>query len=35
MDAVDSSELVESYPEDKCLPSYLLLARPAGGAIHV
>jgi hypothetical protein len=35
LDAVDSYELVESYPEDKYLPSYLLLARPAGGAIHV
>jgi hypothetical protein len=35
LDAVDSYELVESYPDDKYLPSYLLLARPAGGAIHV
>jgi hypothetical protein len=33
--AVDSYELVESYPDDKYLPSYLLLARPPGGAIHV
>ena len=35
LDAVDSYEVVEAYPDDKYLPSYLLLARPAGDAIHV
>jgi hypothetical protein len=35
LDSVDSYELVESYPDDKYLPSYLVLARPAGGTIHV
>ncbi len=28
-------EIIESYPEDKYLPSYLVLARPAGDAVHV
>jgi hypothetical protein len=27
LDAVDSYEIVESYPDDKYLPSYLVLAR--------
>jgi len=35
LDAVDSYEVVESYPDDKYLPSYLVLARQAGDAIHV
>jgi hypothetical protein len=35
LDSADSFELVESYPEDKYLPSYLFLARPLGDAIHV
>ena len=35
LDAVDSYEIVESYPDDKYLPSYLVLARLAGDAIHV
>lgn len=35
LEAVDSYEIVESYPEDKYLPSYLVLARPVGDAIHV
>jgi hypothetical protein len=35
LDAVDSYEMVESYPDDKYLPSYLVLARLAGDAIHV
>jgi len=35
LDAVDSYEIVESYPDDKYLPSYLLLGRMAGDAIHV
>ena len=33
--SVDSYELVESYPDDKYLPSYLFLARPPGDAIRV
>ena len=35
LDAVDSYEIVESYPGDKYLPSYLVLARLADDAIHV
>lgn len=35
LDAVDSYEVVESYPDDKYLPSYLVLARLAGDALHV
>ncbi len=35
LDAVDSYELVESYPDDKYLPSHLFPARPLGDAIHV
>lgn len=35
LDAVDSYEILESYPDDKYLPSYLVLARLAGDAIHV
>jgi hypothetical protein len=35
LDAVDSYEIVESYPGDKYLPSYLVLARRSGDAIHV
>ena len=33
--AVESYEIVEAYPDDKYLPSYLVLARLAGHAIHV
>jgi hypothetical protein len=32
LDAVDSYQVVESYPEDKYLPSYLILAE---GAFHI
>jgi len=32
---VDTYTIIESYPEDKYLPSYLLLATPAGHAFHV
>ena len=35
LDAVDSYEIVESYPDDKYLPSYLVLARLTGDEIHV
>lgn len=30
VDSVDSYEIVEEYPEDRHLPSYLVLARPGG-----
>lgn len=33
--AVDSYEVVESYPDDRYLPSYLVLGRLAGDAVHV
>ncbi len=33
--AVASYELVEAYPDDKHLPSYLILARHDGDAFHV
>lgn len=32
--AVDTFELVEAYPEDKYLPSYLLLGRAGTDAFH-
>lgn len=35
LDAVESYEIVESYPDDKYLPSYLVLARLGGDAMHV
>jgi len=33
--AANSYELVESYPDDKYLPSYLVLARQGQEAFHV
>ncbi len=33
--AVDTFELVEAYPDDKYLPSYLLLGRAGADAFHV
>ncbi len=33
--AVASYELVEAYPDDKYLPSYLILARHDADAFHV
>jgi hypothetical protein len=33
--AVDTFEVVEAYPEDKYLPSYLLLGRAGPDAFHV
>jgi hypothetical protein len=33
--AVDTFELVEAYPDDKHLPSYLLLGRVGPDAFHV
>ena len=35
LEAADTLELVEAYPHDKYLPSYLLLGRAAGDALHV
>lgn len=35
LDAVESYEIIEAYPEDKYLPSYLVLGRLAGEAFHV
>lgn len=33
--AVDSYEIIEPYPEDKYLPSYLVLAKHEGYGFHV
>lgn len=33
--AVDGYEIIESYPDDKYLPSYLVLAQQAPDAFHV
>lgn len=33
--AVYSYEIIESYPDDKYLPSYLILATTEGAAFHV
>ena len=33
--AVSTYQLVEAYPDDKYLPSYLILARHASDAFHV
>ena len=35
LDSMESYEIVEQYPEDKYLPSFLVLAKPIGDAIHV
>ena len=35
LEAVDSYELVEAYPDDKYLPSYLVLAQGEGQQFHV
>jgi hypothetical protein len=35
LDSVDSYEIVESYPDDKYLPSYLVLTHSADEPIHV
>ena len=35
LDAVGSYEMVEAYPGNKYLPSYLVLAKSAGEAFHV
>jgi hypothetical protein len=35
LDTVETYELVESYPQDKYLPSYLVLAHDSSEALHV
>jgi hypothetical protein len=35
IEAADSYEMVEAYPDDKYLPSYLLRGDSAGGTFHV
>lgn len=35
LDAVDTYELVEAYPQDKYLPSYLVLAHDGSNVFHV
>ena len=35
LDAVDSFEIIESYPEDKYLPSYLVYARSTDSVFYV
>ena len=35
LDAMDRYEMIESYPMDKCLPSYLVLARHGDKTFHV
>ena len=33
-ESVDTYEIVEAYPQDKYLPSYLVLAQHGSGAFH-
>jgi hypothetical protein len=33
--AVDTYEVIERYPDDKCFPSYLVLGHDNIGALHV
>jgi uncharacterized protein DUF4258 len=35
LEAVEAYELIESYPEDKYLPSYLVRSEDARGVFHV
>lgn len=35
IEAVASYEIIESYPADKYLPSYLVLARWGGNSLHI
>ena len=35
MEEVDTYEIIESYPEDKYLPSYLVYAVSGGEVFHV
>ena len=34
-EAIESYEIIESYPDDKYLPSYLVWATSGGGPFHV
>jgi len=35
LDAIDSFEIIEEYPKDKYLPSYLIYAESGGSPIHL
>lgn len=35
LEAMDHYEIIEAYPQDKYLPSYLALAKHGGSAFHV
>lgn len=35
LSSVDSYEIIEEYPEDKYLPSYLVYAKGQGQIIHI
>ena len=35
LEATETYEIMESYPEDKYLPSYLVWARSESGPFHV
>jgi len=35
LDSIDSFKLIEEYPDDKYLPSYLIYAEYEGEAFHV
>ncbi len=35
LDAVDTYEIIEEYPKDKYLPSYLVLVRQGADSLHV
>jgi hypothetical protein len=35
LEAIETYEMIESYPEDKYLPSYLVLATSGAGSFHV
>lgn len=35
LDAVDTYEIIEAYPEDKYLPSYLVLAKHREEVFHI
>ena len=35
LNAVDTYEIIEAYPQDKYLPSYLVLAQYSSDAFHI
>lgn len=35
LDAVQTFEIIESYPKDKYLPSYLVFAKSSDGLFHI